>query len=212
MGTKQEIKKFVYGKIKRLQALPYNQNRAEMAELRRGIGHAPGEIPQLWGSFLAEMPEEFQGRKTASHEEWAIYLALTYYALHQQGNEADMNHEGYGLGKAVRLLAERNTSAQDWEDSSVIRRFNAVITARDIHEISHHLRGMIQLLRGAKGGGIPLDYPQLAADLYGLQCDIPGLEHIPADIKLRWGQELYANTHKETMKQEENDYEEAPIC
>ena len=203
MGKQQEIKNFVYGKLKRLQTLPEHSRRAELAQLRRGIGHAPGEIPELWGSFLTDMPEDFLGTKTASHEEWAIYLALTYYALHQQGNEASMSQNGCGLGKAVRALAERNTGAQDWEESSVLRRFHAIVTAKDIHEISHHLRGMIQLLRSAKGGGIPLDYPQLAVDLYGLQCDIPGLEHIPADIKLRWGQELYASKTKGTTNQEE---------
>ncbi len=203
MGRQQEIKNFVYGRLKRLQALPDNQRRGELAQLRRGIGHAPGEIPALWGSFLSEMPEEFQGVKTASHEEWAIYLALTYYALHQQGNEKNMSQEGYSLGKAVRELAERNTSAQDWESSSVLRRFNALATAKDIQEISHHLRGLIQLLRSAKGGSIPLDYPQLAAELYGLQCDMPGLEHIPADIKLRWGQDLYRNKQNESLEMEE---------
>ncbi len=203
MGRQQEIKNFVYGKLKRLSALPYNQRRAELAQLRRGIGHAPGEIPALWGSFLAEMPQEFQGETTASHEEWAIYLALTYYALHMQGNEENMSREGYSLGGAVRELAERNTSAQDWENSSVLPRFNALATAKDIREISHHLRGLIQLLRSAKGGGIPLDYPLLAAELYGLQCDMPGLEHITADIKLKWGQDLYRNKHNETSEMEE---------
>ena len=202
MGRQREIKEFVYKKLQRLQALPLNQRRAELAELRRGIGHAPGEIPELWGSFLLEMPEEFQGIRTASHAEWAIYLALTYYALHQQGNETDMNQEGFGLGRAVRELAERNTSAQEWESSSVLQRFNALATAKDIHEISHHLRGLIQLLRSAKGGGIPLDYPLLAAELYGLQCDAPGLTHIPADIKLRWGQDLYRNKNIKTSESE----------
>ena len=201
MGSQQEIRNFVYGKLKRLQALPVNQRRAELAQLRRGVGHAPGEIPELWGSFLSEMPEELQGIKTASHAEWAIYMALTYYALHQQGNEVNMNREGYGLGRAVRELAERNTSVQDWESSSVLRRFNALATARDIHEISHHLRGLIQLLRSAKGGGIPLDYPRLATELYGLQCYRAESPHLSADIKLRWGQDLYRN--KEASETEE---------
>lgn len=203
MGSQQEIRNFVYGKLKRLQALPVNQRRAELAQLRRGVGHAPGEIPELWGSFLSEMPEELQGIKTASHAEWAIYMALTYYALHQQGNEVNMNREGYGLGCAVRELAERNTSVQDWESSSVLRRFNALATARDIHEISHHLRGLIQLLRSAKGGGIPLDYPRLATELYGLQCYRAESPHLSADIKLRWGQDLYRNRNKEASETEE---------
>ena len=177
--------------LHRLQALPDNQRRAELAKLRRGIGRAPGELPELWGSFLLEMPERFQGRSTPSAAEWAVYLALTLYAVHQQGNDRPMNCPGSTLGRAVRQLAERNTPAgQDWTEASVLRRFNALATAEEITEISHHLRGMIQLLSAAKDGGIPLDYPQLAADLYELQCTDPRYTQLPANVRLRWGQDL----------------------
>ena len=50
---------------------------------------------------------------------------------------------------------------------------------------------MIQLLSAAKDGGIPLDYPQLAADLYELQCTDPRYAQTPANVRLRWGQDLY---------------------
>ena len=95
------------------------------------------------------------------------------------------------VGRAVRQLAERNSAGQDWTEASVLRRFNALATAEEITEISHHLRGMIQLLSAAKDGGIPLDYPQLAADLYELQCTDPRYAQTPANVRLRWGQDLY---------------------
>ena len=141
------------------------------------------------------MPESFQGRSAPSAAEWAVYLALTLYAVHQQGNDRPMNCPGNTLGRAVRQLAERNTPAgQDWTEASVLRRFNALATAEEITEISHHLRGMIQLLSAAKDGGIPLDYPQLAADLYELQCTDPRYAQTPANVRLRWGQDLYRET------------------
>ena len=112
------------------------------------------------------MPESFQGRSAPSAAEWAVYLALTLYAMHQQGNDRPMNCPGNTLGRAVRQLAERNSAG-------------------------HHLRGMIQLLSAAKDGGIPLDYPQLAADLYELQCTDPRYAQTPANVRLRWGQDLY---------------------
>lgn len=177
-----------------LWALPDNQRRAELAKLRRGVGRKPGDLPELWGSFLREMPESFQGRSGPSHAEWAVYLALTLYAVHQQGNDQPMNRPGNTLGRAVRQLAERNSAGQDWTEASVLRRFNALATAEEITEISHHLRGMIQLLSAAKDGGIPLDYPQLAADLYELQCTDPRYAQIPANVRLRWGQDLYRDS------------------
>ena len=48
----QDVKMYAAQQLHRLQALPDNQRRAELAKLRRGIGHAPGELPELWGSFL----------------------------------------------------------------------------------------------------------------------------------------------------------------
>lgn len=150
----------------------------------------PANCRNCGGSFLLEMPESFQGRSAPSAAEWAVYLALTLYAMHQQGNDRPMNCPGNTLGRAVRQLAERNSAGQDWTEASVLRRFNALATAEEITEISYHLRGMIQLLSAAKDGGIPLDYPQLAADLYELQCTDPRYAQTPANVRLRWGQDL----------------------
>ena len=188
-----------------LWALPDNQRRAELAKLRRGVGRAPGDLPELWGSFLRGMPESFQGRSAPSAAEWAVYLALTLYAMHQQGNDRPMNRPGNTLGRAVRQLAERNSAGQDWTEASVLRRFNALATAEEITEISHHLRGMVQLLSAAKGGAIPLDYPQLAVDLYELQCTDPRYTQIPANVRLRWGRDLYCETKNASSEEEEKE-------
>lgn len=199
-----DVKAFVSRKLSKINALPDNLRRAELARLRKGIGHEPGELPELWGSFLLDMPDEFRGYNAASDEEWAIYIALTYYALHQQGKDKIMNSDGKSLGRAVRELVELTTSpGQDWTESSILKRFNKLVTASEISEISHHLRGMIQLLRSAPNGGVSLDYPQLAADLYMLQCDDPQFENISSNVKLRWGQDLYRNIDNRTSETEE---------
>ena len=117
----QDVKMYAAQQLHRLQALPDNQRRAELAKLRRGIGHAPGELPELWGSFLLEMPESFQSRSAPSAAEWAVYLALTLYAVHQQGNDRPMNCPGNTLGRAVRQLAERNSAGQDWPPGDFLR-------------------------------------------------------------------------------------------
>ena len=60
----QAIRGYVDGKIQWLWGLPENQRRAELAKLRRGIGHAPGELPDLWGSLLQGMPASFYAMGT----------------------------------------------------------------------------------------------------------------------------------------------------
>ena len=190
-----DVKTCVARQLYRLQGLPEPQKRAELAQLRRGVGHQPGEMPALWGSFLEEMPESLRGSDGPSAAEWAIYTALTLYALHQQGETAvPMNQPGKTLGGAVRQLAETTAAGQDWTESSVLRRFNALATADSMPEVSHHLRGMVQLLRREK---IPLDYPQLAAELYQFQ-----FVDSAANVRLQWGRELYRVSVNKTEEKE----------
>lgn len=174
--------------LQRLQALPEHPKRAALAKLRKGIGRMPGDMPELWGSFLQGMPPELQSRDgTPSRGEWAVYLTLTLFALHQQGQERSMNQPGISLGAAVRKLADldRDKKNKDAEpdESGVFRRFSALLTATSAEEISHHLRGIIQLLRRE---ALPLDYPMLARDLYWLQAS-----NSAPRVRLRWGQDYY---------------------
>ena len=61
----------------------------------------------MWGALLADMPEQLQGSNGPSKAEWAVYTALTLFALHQQGEAGvSMNQPGRTLGGAVRQLAE----------------------------------------------------------------------------------------------------------
>lgn len=180
---KRLLKRHVENRLRWLQNLPEHPRKAQLAKLRQGVGHVPGELPNLWGTFLLEMPEALQSKTNEdgpTKAEWAIYLAITLYALHQQGQRECMHKTSMGLGKAARLLVP---PGQEPGESSIQKRFNALATATQMPELSHHLRGMIQLLRA---GGIPLDYVQLAADLYDLQYP----ETIPC-VRLHWGQDFY---------------------
>ena len=173
----RKIHGYVAGQIQKIQALPEHPNKAMLANLRRGIGRAPGDIPALWGAFLQDLPLELQSdRGKASPAEWAIYTALTLYALHQQGQSSSMHRSGNRLGCAVHKLAAP-------EESSVFRRFNALATASSAEELAHHLRGIIQLLRRE---GIPLDYAQLAEDLYWMQFSATAPR-----VRLRWAEDYY---------------------
>lgn len=187
MTPEQKLQCYVAARLRWLQALPEHPRKARLATLRRGVGYTPGGLPALWGVFLQDMPEELLSRTgDPTPAEWAAYLALTLYALHQQSQAAPMHKEGEGLGKAARRLVE---PGKDPGESSIQKRFNALATAVQMPEISHHLRGMVQLLRT---GGIPLDYVQLAVDLYDLQ-----FADTVACVRLRWGQDFYRDPKEE---------------
>lgn len=170
--------------------------RADLANLRRGIGKRPGELPELWGLLFRDLPEELMSKNgEPSRAEWAISGALTLYALHQQGAKkgTNMNQKGRRLGLAVsQLVGDGNEDRL----KAVQRRFNAFATARDMPECMHHLRGLIQLLRSEE---IPLDYEELALNLYDFQN-----QKQAANIRLLWGEDFYRNLFRAKEGKDEN--------
>ena len=180
-----EVYRVVNRQLSRLSSLPENSRKAMLANLRRGVGRIPGDAPELWGIFLQDMPLELQSKNgTPTAGEWAVYLALTLYALHQQSQHTDMNMPDISLGSAVRRLADGEP-----EGSPSFRRFQKLLTASSIQEIAHYLRGMIQLLRDK---AIPLDYSRLAKELYLSQ-----FQTTAPQVRLLWGQDYYYNPEKE---------------
>ena len=167
--------------------------RADLANLRRGIGKKPGELPQLWELLFRDFPEELMSQNgNPTWEEWAVCGALTLYAMHQQGNDQKMHMDGQRLGIAIGSLADGD------EDhlKPVQRRFNAFATAKGMPECLHHLRGLIQLLRR---DGIPLDYVELAGDLYVFQTPDGA-----ARIRLQWGQDFYRTVYRRQERKDDN--------
>ena len=175
--------------------------KADLAELRRGLGKAPGEEPRLWGIFLSKLPPELYSRDgEPSWGEWAVYTALTLFALHQQGRKPStepVNRQGVRLGQAVAALVEYDNSGKR-DDSSwerIQRRLIMAASARNIQELSYHLRSIIRLLRDE---GQPLDYPVLAKELYLWQTP-QGTER----IKLQWAEDFYRNSPIDRKSKEE---------
>ena len=182
MDRKSEIRSYMIRQINSLtSAKDTSGGRARLAELRRGAGKAPGELPELWGAFLNGMPEELLSRNgEPSRSEWAVYLALTMYALHQQGNSTVMHKADVSLGAAAEKLMSEPT---DDERQRVLRRFGPVVTAKTMPELAHHLRSIVQLLSSK---GIGQDYVRLAVDIYDFQSD-----ECRKRVQLRWGQDFY---------------------
>ena len=192
MGECYYVSDFVKNRIQNfLKEKDTGGGKAHLANLRRGVGKIPGEMPELWGVFLESIPERWMRKDgIPSKEEWAIYISLTMFALHQQGHECSMHLEGESLGKAVKKLVDYTLEG---DEERVLRRFHPLVTATDMLEASHHLRGLIQLLRSKE---IALDYGQLAEDLVYFQ-----FIDRKKKVQLRWGQDFYRNYKKEEEKE-----------
>lgn len=173
------------------------QIRAALANLRRGVGRKPGEMPQLYGEFLMDMPKTMYSKgNEPSHAEWAVYMAVTLYALHQQSKdvrENNMNRGEDSLGAAASKLATDNDDRE-----RIWRRFYVMAASEDMQEMSYRLRGLIQLLRDKD---IPLDYPRLAEDLFWYQCSRESAE----SVRLKWGENFFNKYNGENEEENNNE-------
>lgn len=191
MSKSELIYQCTESKIKKLiEQKDMGSGKKQLAELRRGIGKAPGEMPEVWGILFENMPEILLGKMSASDAEWAIYTALTLFALHQQGQEKPMHtSENISLGAAAAGLADGEDDLE-----RVIHRLTLVVTAVSKEDLAYHLRSVVQFLKAKE---IKLNYARLAKELYLFR------DPETADkIKLTWGREFYGAYYSKSTKEE----------
>lgn len=152
----------------------------DLAALRRGLGREACEVPQMW-PFYQNLNE--QGHLTRDLA--AEHLALTLFAVHQQGKDRPVHRAGVGLGTA--MLALRRSGK--YSPEAIDRRFSAAATATSLTELAGHLRGLISQLRatGRDGSEHALDYTRLTWDLRDWQ-----LAGRAAAVRRRWGSQYFA--------------------
>ncbi|URN07658.1 type I-E CRISPR-associated protein Cse2/CasB [Actinomadura madurae] len=152
-----------------------------LAQLRRGAGKLPQDVPELWGLTGAERLYQDQSLSEvqATRAENASFLAVTLFALHQQSRAAQKMHvSGVDLGAAVRRLMPPGEI-----DEPIRRRFVRVGTAGSLDVLAYRLREIVSLLRR---DSIPLDYALLAEHLYRAHTP-DGL----AQVRRQWGRSFH---------------------
>lgn len=189
MSKIEQVKKFTAQKISYIQSVSdTGVGRGILAELRRGVGKEIGELPTLWGIVFDGLPEELIGTNKASYAEWAIYTALTLYALHSQGSSEDVNESGMSLGRAAYKISNGGD-----DEERIVNRLNLIVTAVSPTDVAYHLKSLVQLMKNAN---VKLDYIQLAADLYNFNYP-----ESAKNVKLSWGRDFYSEKYHNTKKE-----------
>jgi CRISPR system Cascade subunit CasB len=133
--------------VDHLQDLAGDKNRGALAALRRGLGRAPGEAPEMFPYVVPWLPEHM----TFGHEQ-AFYLTAALFAAHptktEQGNMGDH------MAAAI---------SRDFERAAVERRFVALLGSH-IDDLPDMLRQTVSFLRSKDK---PVNYRQLLRDLLG---------------------------------------------
>lgn len=195
---KEAVKNFVQRKIEAMEkSLDMGKTKADLAQLRKGIGKRPGELPELWGMIFKDLPEKLMSKSVQpSYAEWAIYISLTLFAVHQQGNGEAVfsNEDDFRLGRAVRKLVH----SED-DEERIQFRFRLVALSDDMEELSYRMKTIVRLLSAEN---IKLNYADLAADLYSFQ-----FESAADAVRLKWGQDFYRNSYLNENGKENNNEE-----
>ena len=188
-----ELDQMIYSFMKKRIHMLF-PSKAALASLRRGIGRIIGDKPDLLGLVLPDT-ELSEYKRQEMQIEQALYTALTLYAFHQQGNEVCMSQSAKeeeaishknSFGYAVRKLVGKTENKE-----GVLRRFNQVLTANDLAELSVHARGLISMMKQNK---ISFDYPSFAVSLYHFQ-QLGGKRQ----VVLTWGEDFYMQRKEEQL-------------
>lgn len=164
---------------------------AALARLRRSAGKPAGSVPDVLEYTLAPEFALEWAKDEPSWAETAAHHAMTLYALHQQSVSKGMHKPGPSVGRAMRGLI----SGSSFEPTHPIaRRFAILGTSDSFDELIHHLRGAVQLLRGAR---LPLDYGLLTTQLVAWQH-----RGGPDRVRLVWGRDFHlSNPAKDAENQ-----------
>lgn len=174
----ERIRQIVEGKIEQIEYS--NSGNLTLAKLRKGIGKAPGEIPELWSLVVEDIPEGISEEEQTAAE-WSVYIALVLYAHHRL-QQKNVHRHGGSLGSAVKLLVIKKDDP-DGEERFVSEMMR-ITSLTEPNMIFSQLNHLIKHLAQTK---VSLDYARLASDICLLQSE-EGRERVRMD----WGMDFYA--------------------
>ena len=169
----------------------------QLAVLRHGLGDYPGSRPDAWNVAFDGCPEELLGYGTEpSDAERAIYLVLTLYAMHRQGQSSPMHSDKATLGGGARQIAAASEATGG--TPKMPTSFASLVTADSVDEMEHHLRQTVLRLRAK---GIRINYATLARQVFWFANP-----YRRDGIRLEWSRE-YTRFAKESESAEEQSRE-----
>ncbi len=184
MIKSEEVASLVDRKIGDIQG-NLESSKPILAWLRRCAGKSILDSQDIWGYVLEDMPSSLMGKGREHFEpseaEIAVHLALSLYAIHQQGIIEPVSARGNSFAAAVSRVGYVDKRVRP----GVQKRFDAALTSSDVGELSNHLRGLVQLIRQSDTV-IQVNYPLLARDLYTYQFP-DGKKR----VLMRWGEDYY---------------------
>lgn len=121
------------------------ENRAALAALRRGLGKAPGSVPETFPYVVPFLPKQ-----SKPWIEDACYLIASLFAMHPSSDKTG------NMGSHFARTLEANS-----ENEAVNRRFTALLACHS-NDLPFYLRQAISFLKSKE---VPVNWHQLIRDI-----------------------------------------------
>ena len=151
-------------------------DRGALAALRRGLGRAPGTVPDLYRYVVPWIPA-----KASRSCEHAHYLIAALYAYHPQST---------ATGNMGNHFAHARQPQGD--DTALERRFSALLTAHP-DDLPSFLRHAISFL---KSQDTPINWQQLF-------LDVQRWDHPERFVQRQWARGFWGRCSQENTKKED---------
>jgi CRISPR system Cascade subunit CasB len=173
--------------IKYLENLSRRQDRAALANLRRGLGKKPGAAMEMY-PYLGQFLPEQRSRRYDN----AVFIVAALFAYYSDALKMSGN-----LGASMRRLAGESDS------KSIEMRFVALLNA-ETDELPNYLRQIIGLL---KSKGVAVNWEKLFKDIQYWEAD-KDINRKYESVQTRWARSFWGNSDDKT---EENNQEKQNI-
>jgi CRISPR system Cascade subunit CasB len=152
------------------------EDRATLAVLRRGLGHPPGTVAEMYRYVVPWLSDD-----TPPWREAAFYTIAALFAYHPECG---------GRGNMGDHFAQARAGVGD--ETAIERRFSVLLSAHP-EDLPFHLRQAVSFLRSKD---VPVNWHQLLIDM-----DAWG--HPDGYVQRRWARAFWGRRAQEEERKEE---------
>lgn len=180
-----------------------NPDKAVLASLRDAVSMTSRRAQVVWPIMMANLPKEQLSRDgVPTRAEVAVYTAIRFYAIHQQGKEPLVYGPAGGDTATGMTLMSALANLRRSEDlrTALDRRVKPLLATTSVTGVVNELTHLVNILK-AKNENQKIDYARLAQDLYGLQASYEQANR----VRLRWGQQYFWEKTADTKNKGDQD-------
>ncbi|WP_125573784.1 type I-E CRISPR-associated protein Cse2/CasB [Levilactobacillus huananensis] len=170
-------------------------DKAVLANLRNAPTVASQRSQKVWPILMANLSEQQLSKNgVPTREEVAVYTAIRFYAIYQQGNQTMCVYApARGTDAKGQMLfgALGNLRGNDDLRVAMDRRVQPLLATTNVAGVINELSHLISILK-SHGNNQQIDFAQLAQDLYWLQVSYEQASR----VRLLWGQQYFRQADK----------------